>query len=108
LVESVEDIVEEISLLAEFIRKKAKAESSQLKKGGKERESDELPLVSELEQKILKLLSASYEGLNIDQLIKTTNCSFGQLSEALISLELKGLVKSLPGKTYLLSGKKER
>jgi len=92
LVESAEDIVEEISVLAE-----------QIKKGTKERKKsrEELPLLNSLEKDILSDIEGQPEGMSIDKLQELTKRRFSELSEPLISLEMKGLIKSIPGKAYV-------
>jgi DNA processing protein len=91
LVESAEDIVEEILSLAEWITKSS----------AKRTERKELPLLNSFEQKILLDLEKEPQGIHIDRLQFTMNQPFSELSQALISLELKNLIKSLPGKIYL-------
>jgi DNA processing protein len=91
LVESAEDIVEELSGLAGWI-----AKNSAKKTGPKE-----LPLLNPSEQEILLKLEKEPQGIHIDSLQSASSKSFGELSQILVSLELKNLIKSLPGKIYI-------
>ena len=72
-----------------------------------EKETQKLPKQSELapanmsenELKIWQVLSPD-EPVQIDDLLDATNLSFGDLSAALLGLEMRDLVRVLPGKTY--------
>ncbi len=66
----------------------------------------ELPLdaLSEEELIIVNLLKNENE-MHLDKIHYNTGLSLSQLSSTLLTLEFKGLVKPLPGKTYLLSRK---
>jgi DNA processing protein len=91
LVESAEDIVQEITTLADWI----------LKSNQKKEKVEELPLLNNIEQEILSKLENEPDGLHIDKLYNLLKRNFSELSQTLISLELKGLIKSLPGKIYI-------
>ena len=54
------------------------------------------------ESKIYELLKSEKE-FDFDKLIYETNFSLPELNAMLLNLEFKGLVKSLPGKKYILS-----
>lgn len=77
---SIDDICEELKIV--FERKEKK----------------EMP-VSELEKKILDILSS--EPLYPDQMIEIINEPISVLLPQLLSLEIKGLVKQLPGNKYV-------
>jgi DNA processing protein len=55
--------------------------------------------LSENERRIWALLSPD-EPVHIDQLLETSGLRFGDLNTALLGLEMKELVRALPGKTY--------
>jgi len=62
------------------------------------------PLVVELtegEQQIANLMPSSKE-VDIDELTLTSNFTPSEVASLLLTLEFKGLVKSLPGKRYML------
>jgi len=96
LIEKAQDVVEEISILAEWIKKKTQNINVAIKNN--ENTKNEL---SNVEKKILDILKSFPQGLNIDILHKKINQPFNILSEGIVSLELKGFVKSLPGKVYI-------
>lgn len=54
------------------------------------------------ELEIVKLLSASSSTFTIDELIATLNKSNQQIASSLLTLEFKDLIKTLPGKRYVL------
>ncbi len=84
LVEKVEDILEEIPALADRIKRKKK--------------NSALALTKE-EQDLLNLISD--DPASVDQIIKKTGRGAGSILESLLDLEIKGAVKSLPGKRYV-------
>ncbi|MBU2567216.1 MAG: DNA-processing protein DprA [Elusimicrobia bacterium] len=94
LVESAADVVDEISVLGDWIIKNAKKEKAALADTG-------LPILTSTEEVILDRVSMSPAGINIDMLFGTGDVPFGKLSEALMSLEMKGMIKALPGKAYI-------
>ena len=55
--------------------------------------------LSENERKIWSLLSAD-EPVHIDSLLESSGLSFGDLNSSLVKLDLKDLVRSLPGNFY--------
>lgn len=86
LLTSVEDIFEEIpQLKGEILVKRFK----------------ELPDLTDIERKIIDLFS---EGpLQIDQLSRGAQLPIAELMEFLLAMELKGVVRELPGKRFVLS-----
>jgi len=94
LIENANDVVDEISLLADWLKERSKSAVI-------ESQHNEFTILNPLEIKILSILDDSPEGVNIDKLRKSSECSFGELSEALIALEIKQKLKSLPGKVYM-------
>ena len=91
LVDSAKDIVEEISSLADWVTRSRIEET----------EKKELSLLNSTEQEILTNLEKEPQGIHIDKLQLISNKTFGELSQILMSLELKKFIKSLPGKMYL-------
>ena len=57
--------------------------------------------LTDQEQSIVDLLK-NKEGMGIDQLTYETNIASSQLAPILLGLEFKGLLKTIPGKRYLL------
>ena len=55
--------------------------------------------LSETERKIWTLLSPDATA-PIDDLLDASNLSFSELNAALLALEMKDLIRALPGKTY--------
>lgn len=56
------------------------------------------------EQSIIQALSHAEGQLSLDELSWKLNLSLGQLASALLGLELKGAIRSLPGKMYRVAG----
>ncbi len=96
LVENAKDVVEEIYFLAEWIRKKAKNDNTDSK-----RDTQNYQQITPIEKKILDILKLFPDGINIETLHKKINQPFNILSEGIISLEIKGAIKSLPGKVFI-------
>jgi len=88
LVTSVEDILEELRITT----KEGKSSSSVLTE-------EDLSHLSEMEKNILKLLSD--EPFHIDKIATQASVNVPQALSALLSLELKGLVKQLSGKMFV-------
>jgi DNA processing protein len=55
--------------------------------------------LSETESRVWKLLRAD-EPTHLDTLIEATGLSFGDLNSALVSLDIRDLIRVLPGKNY--------
>lgn len=58
--------------------------------------------LSEKEKQIVELLQNS-EDLSIDKLSEKTRLNSGKMAELMLDLEFKGIVKTLPGKRYILA-----
>ena len=93
LATQVDDIIEELGALINLLPKKKEEQ-------GKKRISGGLGL-KEREQEIYQLLTISPR--HIDEIIKESNFPASVALSALMTLELKGLVKQLPGKFYVLA-----
>jgi len=85
LVEEMADIIEEIQPLKERWRPQVAKEVSAEK-------------LSPEEKEIYKIFP--FEPVSIDFLLEHTGLGLGKISQLLLSLEMKGLVKSLAGKMY--------
>lgn len=59
------------------------------------------PDMTEVEEQLLELISS--EPIQLDQLSRTANLSIGELSQLLLVLELKGIVREISGKRFVLS-----
>jgi len=96
LIESATDVVEEISNLAEWVARQYKLNliERNVKLG------NDL-LLNPAEESIVSFLEKEPHGINIDELIALTNSPVTAISQNLLSLELKGIVKSFPGKIYI-------
>ncbi len=81
LVESVDDILEELSINNIHTLRKNKEISSQV--------------LSEAEKKVLDLIE--FDPVSIEQILKTSKLSPGQLNVILTRLELKGFISTLSG-----------
>lgn len=82
LVENIPDILDGLNMKLE--RKENTKETKREK-------------INEEEKKVLSFIS---EKINIEQLIKKTGIEYSVLSDILLKLKLKGLIKELPGKNY--------
>lgn len=92
LVQSWQDVVEELpSPTKEEILGRA---------GLQKTETKELPLMTEQESLVLNQLVIE-QPRHIDKLLATTGLGLPKLSEALLTLEIKGLIKQLPGKNFV-------
>jgi DNA processing protein len=96
LVARAEDIIEEIfpSLDSELLARVIPS-----RKSGSSPRS--VPAFAPDEEKIFNLLGE--DPLSFDQIISQTGLSFGEISEGLLNLELKGIIHRLPGQQYCRS-----
>jgi DNA processing protein len=99
LVESAADVVQEINSLAEWVSKQTKLQLNERNRKG----TNEFILLNSVEEEILSCLEKEPQGINIDELLALTHKPVNTLSEMLLSLELKGKVRSFPGKVYIKS-----
>ncbi len=88
LVEGWEDVAEE---LPSPLREKLL--------GQRTGETQPLPLMTEQEAEIYRLLKAD-ERTHIDELLDTITCSVSELLALLLNLEIKGLILQSPGKYF--------
>ncbi|MBW1673132.1 MAG: DNA-protecting protein DprA [Deltaproteobacteria bacterium] len=89
LVENADDILQELGLNFPYS-----------KKGDKSKEVI-LPPMEEDEKRIYDILC--YYPLHIDDITKHSNMDSAMVASLLTSLELKGVIKQLPGKMFLIS-----
>lgn len=89
LVESTEDIIEELEPLR----------ACQVNQTESESKAKIEPNLPEEEKQVYSCLSC--EPLHIDELAQKVNLSYGRLLTCLLKLEYKKLVKELPGKTFI-------
>lgn len=92
LVEDVEDIIEEIEnkLNYKYLRRKEREESNKAAKS----------ILTADEKRIKDFLS--YEPLYIDELSKKSNMHLSKVNTLLLNLEIKQVIKELPGKNFIL------
>ncbi|OGR89011.1 MAG: DNA protecting protein DprA [Elusimicrobia bacterium RIFCSPLOWO2_01_FULL_60_11] len=88
LTRGLEDILEEVEALRHKIKRKAKGEPA-----------GDAPVLTEDEQELLNLFSL--EPLSIDHVLKKCSGGTGRAANTLLSLELKGAIRTLPGKRYV-------
>lgn len=93
LVEKLEDILEEVGSLKEKFN--CFKESKKEKVNVRLKECD----LSTKEENLVKLLD--FEPVHIDILSSRASLSIGDFAQSLLNLEMKGIVKSLPGKRYV-------
>jgi predicted Rossmann fold nucleotide-binding protein DprA/Smf involved in DNA uptake len=55
--------------------------------------------MNENERKVWEILAAD-DATHIDILLETSGLSFGELNNALVSLDIRDLIRVLPGKNY--------
>jgi len=100
LIESVDDVMEALGHIGESLQPHAtrvadlvseRVEASLFDVG-------QLNLSAE-ERRIYEFLSK--EPAHIEQIISETNLPMGKINAALVSLRLKGLIRQLPGSSYL-------
>jgi DNA processing protein len=89
LVENADDILQELGLNFPYS-----------KKGGRSKEIT-LPPMEEDEKRIYDILC--YYPLHIDHITKHSNMDSAKVASLLTSLELKGIIKQLPGKMFVLT-----
>jgi DNA processing protein len=58
--------------------------------------------LTEKERQVVELLQ-NVEDLSIDKLTEKTQLNSGKMAELMLDLEFKGIVKTLPGKRYILA-----
>ena len=98
LVQQWQDVVTELPSHISAVILPPKVESQGNGKASQQQEiipSD----ISEHERKIWSLLPAD-ESIHIDELLAISGLSFGDLNTALVSLDIRDLIRVLPGKNY--------
>ncbi len=90
LITNADDILEELN-----IEKKGRAVSA-----AERREKNSREILTEEHQEILTAIVEEKSG-HIDQIYDRTKIEFRRLSKVLLDLELKGLIKQLPGTKYV-------
>ena len=92
LVESADDIVEELS-------NRHVGKQGQMEFSWDNPRSTKVPVeTSEKERLILKLID--FDPVHVDEMLRATGLSPGDMAAALLSLELKGLIEEVPGNLY--------
>ncbi len=97
LVESSSDIIEEIAPLAELLSHR---------RSSIDRDNVDKRLAlnyNENEKKIVELLQLYIDGASVETVVQKTGLILSDALESLLQLELKGAIKSLPGKQYILT-----
>jgi DNA processing protein len=100
LVHGVSDIVDEIAYLAGWAGAVSPSRDAQAAGGGVSAAgASAVPLEPE-EKRILDELKKVSSGVSIDSLENATGIQAGELSGLLVGLEIKGVIRALPGKHY--------
>jgi DNA processing protein len=89
LVEKAEDILEELSIA---VKEPTLSQTEDQERG----------MLTEVEKKILEVVGDT--PMHMDEIWQVLELDPGELGAILISMELKGLVKQLPGKLFIRSG----
>lgn len=95
LLSSIQDIVEEIVPLAKWISKQKDIRVIS-------EETEVKTQFTEKEKKILNVLESDMDGVSIELIESKTGMNLSEVMECLLNLELKGVIKSLPGKQYAI------
>jgi len=93
LTETVQDIIEELELFSDAIKKSLSKSEAKVKK------NNEI-MLSKDEEKIYQLLSSS-EPQHIDTISYLSQMTASQVAAILIQLEIKGVIKQLIGKRFI-------
>jgi len=98
LVQQWQDVVAELpsEIAAEILPPKIEKANGR----NDSRQEEVVPIdLSDTERKVWSLLSAD-EPVHIDNLLETSTLSFGDLNTALVGLDIRDLIRVLPGKNY--------
>ncbi len=98
LVQQWQDVVSELPSEISAAILPPRVDDKNVEKGTKQQEQVPADL-SENERKIWQMLSAD-EATHIDVLLEESSLSFGDLNAALVNLEMRELVRNLPGNNY--------
>jgi DNA processing protein len=93
IAESAADVIDTIQPLAEWRIRKSCAPGPR----------ENIPLIDDSQHAVLDLLAQEPEGMSIDRVGTRANLSAGELARCMLDMELKGLVRSLPGRVYIKS-----
>lgn len=96
LVQHVDDILDEI--LPQIIKLPAQQKKIEIEK--REDTKEMPPGLDEAERKVVSLLSKE-KPVNVDTIIQKSGLGANEALNALLILELKGLIRQLPGKRYI-------
>jgi DNA processing protein len=100
LVESIEDVMEALGYYGEQLKEHAAKDASEAENKLEQPLFNASQLnLTEDEKTIYKCLNK--EPIHLEQIIADTNLNTGGVSGGLISLQLKGLVKQLPGSLFI-------
>ena len=88
-----EDVIEQVSLLTDWVKKKAKKNKKEIEKN--------LPLISQSSINILKMIQSSATGMSLDEISLKSDVNVSEVSLILLDLELNGLIKAMPGQIYV-------
>jgi DNA processing protein len=104
LIENVYDILDEILPQVEMRSKDAPREERILRQDNGEEEIPEQKTatheLNDTEKSILKIISS--KALDIDSIITSTGLKPNEVLNILLTLELRGIIKQLPGKKFML------
>jgi DNA processing protein len=98
LVQQWQDVVSELP--SEISTKILPPKIDEEKTAGESKQNDSQPAgLNKNEEKIWTILSADEE-IHIDDLMEKSKLSFGELNNVLVNLDLKDLIRTLPGNKY--------
>jgi DNA processing protein len=100
LVENVEDILDTLGVVGGIIKEHATAVSTAEEK---EHEPDlfDVSRIRLTKEEAAVLASLDHHPLHIDEIISSSRLSAGQVNAAVVSLQLKSVIKQLPGSYYV-------
>lgn len=100
LIESIHDILEEITPQIEESRLKAKVKGTREKSGSIKPQN--MKNLDDTQRAVLKSISG--KPINVDTIIAKTGFKAGDILNVLLTLELEGYIEQIPGKLFKLKG----
>jgi len=106
LVESPQDVLDALGQIGTYLQGPLNSVSEQppQEQGEADRQGRLLPRLSDAETAIYEGLSP--EPAHTDQIVADTGLPAGQVTAALVSLQLKGLIRNVPGNLFVRTGPK--
>jgi len=92
LTESAQDIIEEIKPLEKILTKRAKTRFPV---------ADDAEEMEDTEEKIMQIIEVNFGGVSADRISALLKLEPAEIFSSLTTLEVKGYIRCLPGKTYI-------